>query len=76
MYTVRVTSIWSNTQLKESYNFESKDEAFRKMAEEVESLKRCAYSELTDIIGYHVQLEEITDDGKVRRISEEYECGV
>ena len=73
MYKVRVTTIWSKAQHTESYDFNDKDEAFRKMAEECESLKRCTYSELTDIKGYHVQLEEITD-GKVRRLTEEYEC--
>lgn len=74
MFKVRVTTIWSKAQHTESYDFNDKDAAFRKMAEEAESLKRCAYSELTDIIGYHVQLEEITDDGKIRRITEDYEC--
>ena len=71
-YKVRVTTIFAHTQLRESYDYVLRADAWKKMVEEVEMLKRAASSELTDIIGYHVQLEEITEDG-IRRLTEEYD---
>lgn len=72
-YKVRVTTIFSQTQLTQTYDYDLKADAWKKMVEEAEMLKRAATSGLADIIGYHVQLEEISEDG-IRRLAEEYEA--